>query len=346
MLQSEVISTSGLESRSASNSMPKLHHAIAWIPLCAFLAACSMPDGATLPPKDTSLAQELAQKSSHRISWMGRGLRSRDLLYVSNENGTVNIYRYWQHTIVGVLTNFVQPEGICSDRAGNVYIVDRHNKTISEYAHAGQKLIKILDDPQAPWACSVDPASGDLAVANWRKESVAIYKDAMGTPQLYRPNDTEHFIGCAYDDRGDLLIASAPGYYEYYSGFYYLPKGGTELIPMTLPGGNYYSGERWVDVEGVAWDGKYWVVDAYRVLYRFKINVNAKYVDSTALSGTYSYVGPIAIYRKTAAGQATQVVGTTYDFESHSSVDFWKYPAGGSAYYSITQDLNSAQGVA
>ncbi len=76
---------------------------------------------------------------------MVKGLKQRDLLYVSNADGTVSVYRYWQRTLVGVLTNFTQPMGECADAAGDVYITDYAASTISEYAHGGTKPIRVLE---------------------------------------------------------------------------------------------------------------------------------------------------------------------------------------------------------
>jgi hypothetical protein len=55
---------------------------------------------------------------------MGKGVKQQDLLYVSNGDGLVNVYRYWQHTLVGVLTAFKNPLGECTDAIGHVYIAD------------------------------------------------------------------------------------------------------------------------------------------------------------------------------------------------------------------------------
>jgi uncharacterized repeat protein (TIGR03803 family) len=58
---------------------------------------------------------------------MDKGLKQRDLLYVSNANETVNVYRYWQRTLAGVLTDFKQPMGACADSAGDVYCRETGN---------------------------------------------------------------------------------------------------------------------------------------------------------------------------------------------------------------------------
>ena len=66
----------------------------------------------------------------------------------------------------------------------------------------------------------------------------------------------DHFTSLAYDDRGDLLATGIYGYASDYAEFSYLPRHGSQLIPIDLPGessGSY-------DVQGIGWDGKYWVV--------------------------------------------------------------------------------------
>ena len=124
--------------------------------------------------------------TGHGASWMAQGLAQRDLLYVSNANGTVNVYRYWQHTLVGVLTEFDYPRGECSDQPGNVYITDYsasyYKGKVSEYAHGGKKPVHVIKDSNQPTGCSVDPKTGNLAVADY---GYHYYADA-GDIAIYR----------------------------------------------------------------------------------------------------------------------------------------------------------------
>jgi len=100
-------------------------------------------------------------------SWMDVGVAKQDLLYVSDSNGEVTVYRYWQHTLVGTLTDLTQPMGECTDSAGDVYITDYAAKQILEFAHGGTKpLRKLNDSPDSPYACSIASSTGSLAVAN------------------------------------------------------------------------------------------------------------------------------------------------------------------------------------
>jgi hypothetical protein len=229
------------------------------------VALATPPTGCGAPQPGTLPAAVPAARVEDDASWMAGGLKQHDLLYVSNSNGTVSIYRYWQRTLVGVLTHFSRPLGICADPAGNVYIVDAARSQVDEYAHGGTKQINVIDDrPFKPWACSVNPKNGAVAVANnpvnsyYKPGNIAVY--SPGQPRkVYQGTSNDHFIYCAYDDRGDLLATSLDGYYDYYIAFYYLPKGGNALLSMDLYGQDRY-------VQGLGYDGKYWVVESYDVL--------------------------------------------------------------------------------
>lgn len=312
--------------------------------LVAVLAGCATAQPGTTPSV-AGWEPAAIPKAGRGASWMGKGLKQRDLLYVANLNGTVSVYQYWQHTLVGVLTDFEQPYGECADTNGNVYITDYPGEKIDEYAHGGKTRIAVLDDsPYNPNGCAVNPKTGDVAVANfgyYQPGNVAVYPHGGGTPRIYGGGASDHFTSCAYDDRGDLLAASAYGYSSFYSGaFYYLPKRGTQLFSIKLPGPTKYW--EWGEVAGLAWDGAYWVVDAYQ-LYRYSINVGATYVDTVSRSGI-GEGGPVWIYRKNLKSVGTQVVGADNAFQNNA-VHYWKYPAGGSPFATITKGLDGPSGV-
>ena len=290
--------------------------------------------------------------TGHGASWMAQGLAQRDLLYVSNANGTVNVYRYWQHTLVGVLTEFDYPRGECSDQPGNVYITDYsasyYKGKVSEYAHGGKKPVHVIKDSNQPTGCSVDPKTGNLAVADYGYHyyadagDIAIYRGGRGKPTLLKTSRGDHFTSLAYDDRGDLLATGIYGYASDYAEFYYLPRHGSQLIPIDLPG----ESSGWYDVQGIGWDGKYWVVVYGGSLLRYKINLKAEQVDTIDLSApSYARPGTVAFYRRTK-GLATQVVAAVNPSRGSSAVEYWKYPAGGSPIDQITQDLDKPFGVA
>ena len=82
----------------------------------------------------------------HGPSWMAPGAMTKDLLYVSNlAANTVAVYSYPQDKLVGTLTGFHKPDGICVDKKGNVWIVNNEvsqsSEDVVEYKHGGTKPI-------------------------------------------------------------------------------------------------------------------------------------------------------------------------------------------------------------
>lgn len=328
----------------------KLNHLPFILGLTGLLAGC----GGSLPGAQSSvegLSQTpLVRAAPRGISWMGKGVKQQDLLYVTNTNGVVNVYRYWQHTLVGVLTNFVNPRGACSDSAGDVYIVDENTQEIYEYAHGGKKAIKTLyDAPYTPFACSVDLANDNLAVANYGKGyygagNVAIYHHGTGAPTFYAGANDDHFAACAYNQRGDLLTLGFYGFSSYYyPDFHYLPKHGTQLLLMKLPGPS--RSRYWYNAQSVGWDGKYWTVLSGDGLYRYIINIKAYYVSMTQLSGGDGYVHEVKFYHPAVKSNSVEVVGAGGS-ASKASADYWDYPAGGDPIDQITKALDEPYGVA
>jgi hypothetical protein len=277
-----------------------------------------------------------------RRARMDGGVSQQDLLYVANANGEVTVYRYWQHTLVGVLTDFTQPMGECADSSHNVYITDASAKQILEYAHGGTKPIKKFDDsPDAPYTCSVDLATGDLAVANYNGASqqgnIAVWSSGSSKRTTYTDSALGYFIGCAYDANGNLLVTNGRGY-SAPAGFAWLPKDGSRLVNIKIPGPR--SSDNWY-VTGIQWDGRYFVLDSG---YAYRISLmhgQAYYVGYTSLDPTG---GPYAIYDNTPGEQGTQIVAGVSSF-STSGVDLFHYPAGGDPVAEITHAIDRPTGV-
>jgi hypothetical protein len=314
----------------------------------ALMAACA-GNGAFAPAPSPLQAASPARHGAG-ASWMAERLGPQNLLYVSNGNGLVNIYRYWQRNLVGVLTDFTTPMGMCVDKAQNVYVTDYGTMKIVEYAHGAMKRIKTIDDsPYLPYGCAVDLATGDLAVANYEIDkysyngntgNIAIYKKGEGKPAFYGQN-LGRFTSLAYDDHGDLLATDQNYYYYSYFDqieFGYLPNKSKKLLNMTLPNPNSSSG--WPYVESIGYDGTYWVVASYDNLYRYTINIKAELYDTLQLSGAYSYARGIALYRKSPKAQAVQVVAGGEGSDSESFVAFWRYPTLGAPVHQLTANLD------
>ena len=277
-------------------------------------------------------------------TWMHSGTSDEDLIYVSNADGEVTVYDYKTMNLVGVLAKFETPTGECVDKAGDVYIADAGKKVIYEYAHGGSKAIKKLDDsPYVPNACSVDPASGDLAVANaigsGSTANIAVYANTTGKPTLYTDSSISAFTACAYNSSGTLFVAGSDGS----SGgarFAWLSKLLDKLISVNVPGPNpswvwYYIGD-------MQWDGKFFAL-TLGSLYRIAlIHGQAYYVGETILDAPYVVSPTFAIYEPNPREQGTQVLAGYGAHESQASgVDYFPYPGGGSADGSFSHGVDN-----
>jgi hypothetical protein len=291
----------------------------------ALLAGC----GGSLPPIGTpgAMQQSAAQKSywqSH--SWMALHAKRSDLLYVSdNLANNVYVFTYPKGNVVGKLTGFGNPLGECVDAAGDIWIVNLSPPEIVEYAHGGTTPIATLSDSgEEPSGCSVDPTTGNLAVANHYPGNVAIYQHAKGTPTLYSdPNLTVYFY-CTYDTAGNLFVDGNSS-----TVIPELPKGGSAFNDISL--------NESINPGSMQWDGQYLAI-------------------TDMAGGTH---GPTPIKRVQISGNSGMIVGTTFlrsrgnrkasisvqywiqggtivgpDHSiggSTSLLEFWRYPAGGRA---------------
>lgn len=267
-------------------------------------------------------------------------VKQEDLLYVANSNAEVTVYRYWKHTLLAVLTDFRQPMGECSDRGSNVYITDYAAKKILEFTHGGTKPIKSFDDaPHSPYACYIDPTTGDLTVANndgnSKTGNIAIWTVGSSKPRFLTDPQIPNFLYCAYDDRGDLLATNGNSGYSNPTLFAWLPKGGSELINIKVPGPS--PTWTWYYVTGMQWDGKFFVLDDYNLYRILLLHGQAYYASETQLySGGY---GQYWIYENTPGSQGTQAVGPSYN-DSNGFVSFWSYPVGGQPVFDLMHGLD------
>lgn len=284
-------------------------------------------------------------RAAHRATRIQPNVANADLLYISDANGEVTVYRYWQRTLVGILTNFTQPMGICVNAGGDVFIADYGAQKVYEYAHGGTKAIATFDQaPLSPYTCAVNLATGDLAVANVDTSSshsgdIAVYTRASGTPATYKNADLGNFEGCAYDSTGNLLVTNGKSWQQENgpASFAWLPKGRSKLLDINLPGRE--PSWTWYYVNGIQWDGKYFVIDLLgdefdRIAL---IKGLAYFVGDTTIEGGSN--GLIWIYNANPKAQGTQFV-TTGGSRSYGEVNYYDYPNGEGPIHRISHGLD------
>ncbi len=204
--------------------------------LAAVLAGCA-GTSQTVPARNAALASVMSPAASEQQS----------LLYVSNASN-VTVYTYHNGSDIsqiGTLTGFTSPGGMCTDKAGDVWITDYYSRNTYEYAHGGSAPIaSIMPKVGYPYACAVDNATGNLAISyehpngHFRNYAlVVIYPSGMA----YAPKTgfaRAYFL--AYDNQSNLYTTGhACGYSDCYREgdvrLYKLAPGGSQFKLVNGP---------------------------------------------------------------------------------------------------------------
>jgi hypothetical protein len=321
--------------------------ALALIASAAMLAGCGGGGAAPVPLLSGSLDRAHAQRGAARGgSWMAPQAKKEDLLYVSDlEAQAVFIYRYGHgNALVGTITGFFNPEGLCVDKKGDVFVTNDTSDgdhQILEYAHGSTTPLATLNDPYGRVnGCSVDPTTGNLAVTNFWGASegtggVSIYPHAKGTPASYSDSSIYYYYYCGYDDAGNLFVDGLSSGSSF--GLAELPSGSGSFTDISLDQTIYLPG-------GVQWDGKYLAVgdqvavkhDFTSVIYQFSISGSAGTEIGTTLLDGSNQVAQFWLPKVDAGkkkGQAATVIGPDGDGKNTL---IWAYPAGGSPTATIS----------
>ena len=316
----------------------------------AFLAGCggSQPPIAPLQSLPFAQAHTTEAQRDDGNSWMApEAKRIKELLYVSDQNtNRVYIYSYKTGRVVGKLVSLFQPSGQCIDRNGDIWIADYVGEAVVEYPHGDVHRIKRIRTDGLPNSCTVDPTTGNLAVANavtrHGPSNIVVFTQ-LGEHSVYSNKDCNLIEQVGYDNHGNLYVAagslgSSPYVCE-------LPHGGKSLEKITI--------SRQIRTpRGVMWDGKYiaFTDDDYlhgnAAIYQATPTRSGglKVVSTTVFKsgcGGLSYlfqpfiVG--SVNTPSNSQQGTAVVGDDYVSIYHCEHPFsyWVYPAGGKPTHNL-----------
>jgi hypothetical protein len=253
--------------------------------------------------------------------------KTNTLLYISDDAGGVNVYTYPAGKLVGQIGGF-DVGGLCSDRAGHVFVTSPFYHDVDEFAHGGTQPIATFLGPGSefnPASCSIDPGSNNLAVESADSNSVYIFKHEGQSATVYK-NPFSYGVYCSYDGSGNFFVRGT----QYHIAE--LPKGLSAFTNIKL--------SRPVkDLEGFAWDGKYLSIigtPAANIDYRIRVRgARATIVSSSILTGAKS-PRQFTIYHHHLivpdqfAGQVT----------------IWRYPRIGKPIAVIEQGLVEPEGSA
>jgi hypothetical protein len=303
-------------------------------------------------------------------SWMLPEAKSDSLLYISNtDSGTVSVYSYHSHQLVGTLTGFTHPEGQCVDAPGDVWITDGAN--LVEYAHGGSLPMKTLRVRSGAGAlgCSVAP-DGDLAVSTplhtevpW---AILVYKSARGLPSAYTNHECEILGSPGYDNHGNLYVEGSHkrqtrgGSEEQVGSVCELPSEGKRLSSVVFG----KRGRRGVNVSAysssVMWDGKH-------LVFGIIMNQTRLYRTIELAGGNLDLVGYTELKNSTCSFDEEYalnffLVGASNAPSNHREANAalsgnedgicpnenfsaWKYPAGGKQRWSLDNGYSLGQSV-
>lgn len=283
------------------------------------------------------LSLHLPTSSPERTSWMARdAAAAKSLLYVSDAGASdVYIYTFPDLKPAGKLTGFVQPQGMCADKSGNVWVTSTVLQQILEFAHGGKHAIRTLNDPTGyPAGCAVDASSGDLAVTNFFDSSgageVLIYRGGRGTPTPYFNPAVTYYYFDGYDAAGNLYVSGAMRGGAYV--LLLLGRGKNAMERMSVSGGTiHFPGSvQWIRTGLVLGDQR---CDGKKGACFYEASVRgtlAKITRKTALTGSCDVAQ--------AWIQNGLLAAADYDDcgRGRSGAYVWNYPGGGAAIRSVT----------
>jgi hypothetical protein len=254
------------------------------------------------------------------------------LLYVSeggaNVVATLKVPSYKRASKLGGLQD---PAGLCANSAGDVWVVNSKSFKVVEYAHGSKKHIGLLADSAAlePYACSVDPTTGNLAVttiggAKGGGGGVLVYASAKGTPSVYTSSNLAVAYFCAYDASGDLFVDGLDSNYK--TLLLELPFGATQLQTITLKSTITFPG-------GIAWDGQYLAIgdNAYS-------SKRTTVIDRVIVTGTSGTIVTKVPLNGTCEVLQFAIVGGTQVAAPDGCLNklfVFAYPAGGAAIRTV-----------
>lgn len=281
-------------------------------------------------------------------SWILPGAKKGPLAYISSYSySTIWIYSWPKGKKVGEIAAPVvdEPQGMCVDGSGNVFVANTGAHNILEFARGALKPIQTLDDAGAyPTGCSVDPTTGNLAVTNLctapscGSGNVYVYEKATGTPKMYVDDPMFAYFFCGFDDKGNLFVDGLSNSSEAFH-FAELPHGRKHFIDIALKElANFNS------PAGVQWDGKYIAVGVQTTapapsIYQYSISGSqATLVGDTVLKEA-NYVDQFWLLSQSKSRVATDVVAPNSGIGGYGNYSgiagFYDYPAGGTAFKTI-----------
>lgn len=120
-------------------------------------------------------------------SWIAPDIARRPRKLFISDAATADVYIFSMPdlTLLATIAGFSEPQGMCSDTLGNVWVTDTGATEIVQLSRDGA-VIGTLGDPDGyPVGCAVDPATGNLAVANLFNFTNRPFSSGSGEVEIY-----------------------------------------------------------------------------------------------------------------------------------------------------------------
>jgi hypothetical protein len=280
--------------------------------------------------------------------------KKRVLLYVGvgvsyYANAIVEVLDFKTGAKIGQVSGFSDPEALCSDRKGNVYVGDTYYGGFEIQAGTTRVINSWPNTGGEPDGCAVS-SSGDVAFTNWKSNpegggDVEVFPGGGHTGIIhYGPGTYDE--PAAYDNKGNLCETCFGGPSSCNSGkpeLWEIPAGGNSWMPLSS---NRSLG--WAPLE---WDGKF-----LAILCGVSINEHRTCIDQVAVSGsTAKRVNQVRFSARSGRGRHL-IITTTWAEDAKepngqttspatqiaasggSNILVWSYPAGGKPKRTIITD--------
>ena len=261
--------------------------------------------------------------------WVSPGKKG-PLVYIADYGaGVVDFFDFSGGTIgaqEGSISSGISgPQGLCSDKKGDVYVSNTNDSNVLEYKHGSTSLKNTISTSTVyDVGCAVSK-KGDLAVTgicslpSCGAGALLVFKKAKGTPKTYTCGNLYRYFFTAYDKKGNLLVDG-----EDASGGFsmcYLPAGSSTLENISTSSPAAFPG-------GVSFDGTNFVVGDQE---------GADLIQYTISGTTATKVGTVALTGASDVDQGT-VAGSSFVGPDayNAAAEIWNYPAGGSITNSKT----------
>jgi hypothetical protein len=301
------------------------------------------------PPlrQSAAAASNRSQGEFHYFSTSDRQKKS-NLLYVANgQNNTVTFYSLPKRDLVGTISVQSPAYGLCTDKRGNVYIPDFFNQHILEFAHGALMPRKTLSDDGSPFACAVDPTTGNLAVTNYcdgpvgsctGHGTVLIYINATGNAEVFHDTLGGYMAYCSYDRLGNLFVDGEARFFH--PSFAEMPNGSSTFrqIALKLPQRPQSPGfMQWVSNTLYVAAVNASTIYAYRLKHARAERIGAIELDGmSALEGTNQFL---------IVGSKVIAPSLVTPRRPSGAVEFYHFPSGGSPTARIVNSVDLPEAV-